>query len=108
MTFVNFGGQRVHLSMGGPDRVIIDENGQRHKFEMHPYCGPILLNADGDPAKRQPSAKASFWNVTTWWIQQGGNIDANGLCVWKKPNEPKLHHLGGRHYKVINDTGEKT
>lgn len=105
MSFVNFGGSPIHISMGGPDRVIVDEEGKRHKFEMHPYCGPILLNADGDPASRQPSAKASFWRVTTWWSQQGGKIDGNGLCQWKKPSEPKLQHLGGRHYKIVGDGG---
>lgn len=91
----------IHISMGGPDRAIVDEAGKRHKFEMHPYCGPVLLTATGDVAARQPGEKASFWRVTTWWAQQGQRIDAAGLCVWEKPHEPKLLHLGGRHYKVV-------
>lgn len=93
----------VHISFGGPDRVILDETGKRWNFEMHRYCGPIPTNKKGDPLKTEPPEKSSFWRVTSWWAQQGKKIDADGLCVWKKPAEPKLIHLGGRHYKAVFD-----
>lgn len=91
----------IHISVGGPDRVIVDEQGKRHKFEMHPRFGPILLTADGEVAKKQPGEKASFWRAVSWWAEQGQRIDDAGVCIWAKPPEPKLQHLGGRHYKVI-------
>lgn len=93
----------IHIAMGGPDRTIIDENGKRIRFEMHPRFGPILLTSSGDVAKRQPGWKASFWRVISWWSQQGEKLDAAGLCIWSKPPEPKLQHLGGRHYKVVTE-----
>ena len=91
----------IHISMGGPNHAIFDEAGKRYKFEMHRMFGPILLRSDGEVAARQPGEKSPFWQVVTWWAQQGQKVDANGLCQWEKPPEPKLQHLGGRHYKVI-------
>jgi hypothetical protein len=95
---------RVFISYGGPDRVIVDEADRRWNFEMHPYCGPIATNKSGDPAKNQPAERSSFWRVTSWWAQQGQKIGADGLCVWTKPPEPKLVHLGGRHYKIVPES----
>jgi hypothetical protein len=99
----------VFICVGGPDRAILDEKGQRWNFEMHPYCGPIPTDKKGNPLKKEPPEKSSFWRVVSWWAQQGGKIDENGLCVWQKPPEPKLIHLGGRHYKAVYETsgGEK-
>jgi hypothetical protein len=91
----------IHISMGGPDRKIRDEDGVQFTFEAHPQFGPIVLNRRGDPLEKQPGARASFWRVWLWWSEQGKAIDAEGFCVWAKPPEPKLIHLGGRHYKVV-------
>lgn len=92
---------RVHICYGGPDRKIVDEKGKLWHFEMHPYCGPIPTSKQGEPLKKEPPEKSSFWRVVTWWAQQGQKIGEDGLCVWIKPPEPKLIHLGGRHYKAV-------
>lgn len=94
---------RAILCYGGPDRKIADERGKVWNFEMHPYCGPMVTNKRGDPLKIQPPEKSPFWRAVSWWAQQGQKIDAEGMCVWTKPPEPKLIHLGGRHYKVVNE-----
>lgn len=94
---------RAILCFGGPDRKIVDETGKEWRFEMHPYCGPMPLTKTGEPMKTEPSPKSSFWRVVTWWAQQGQQIDAGGLCVWQRPRQPKMIHLGGNHYQVVTE-----
>jgi hypothetical protein len=90
----------IHISYGGPDRFITDATGKRWKFEMHPYCGPVVLNADGDPAKRQPGEKSPFWEATTRWAQGGQRLNDAGECVWEPEKKPILQHIVGKHYRV--------
>lgn len=85
---------------GGPQRKIVDENGKQWDFEMHHYSGPIPTNAQGDSIK-EPGPKSSFWRVVTWWAQQGQKVGDDGLCVWKKPPQPKVEHIIGRHYRIV-------
>lgn len=33
------------------------------RVEFHPYCGPIVLNADGSVRENQPSSNSPFWDV---------------------------------------------
>ncbi len=73
----------VHVSLGGPMRTI-QVNGIRFIFEMHPYCGPTILNRRGEPAKNQPS---QFLHAASLWAQQGQKVDDSGLCVWEHPAE---------------------
>lgn len=76
----------------------IQVNGHVYEFEMHPYCGPTLLNKrTGSPLEYQPTP---FLEAASLWAQQGQKIE-DGLCVWY--HEPKMitRHLGGRHYQVI-------
>lgn len=70
----------------------------RYVFEMHHYCGPALLNKDGNPADRQPTPNHPFWTAVTLWAQQGKHVGADGLCIWAPEPEPELVHLGGRNY----------
>lgn len=88
----------IHISMGGPDRKIRDESGKQIIFEDHPQFGPAVLGKNGNPLEKQPGERDSFWRVWQWWAAAGKVIDADGFCVWAKPPEPKLTHLGGRHY----------
>lgn len=44
----------VFISAGGPMfRISVD--GAIYEFEIHPYCGPTLLNRRGEPLQNQPS-----------------------------------------------------
>jgi len=87
------------LSLGGED-YRISVGGQVVTFELHPYCGPTLLDHKGDPADDQP---LEFLKAASLWIQQGKRME-DGLCRWDHPSEPITEHLGGRHYLVIGYT----
>lgn len=91
----------IHVSVGGPTRHIIDAKGKRWTFEMHPHCGPAVLNSKGDPADKQPGAKSPFWHAVTRWAQGGHRLDAKGECVWEEEKKPILKHMAGKHYRVI-------
>ncbi len=85
--------QRVFLDCGGPMRKI-SVNGKIYEFEMHPYCGPNILNRKGEPLKNQPR---TFLRAASLWAQQGQRIE-DGLCVWDYPPEEIIKHIGGRHF----------
>ena len=95
----------ISISVGGPTRVITDAKGKRWTFEMHPQCGPAVLNAHGDPTDKQPGAKNPFWHAVTRWEQGGHRLDANGECVWEEEPQPVLEHIVGKHYRVVGWTG---
>lgn len=37
--------------------------GREYRWEMHPYCGPSVLNKDGSERKRAPGEKHPFWKA---------------------------------------------
>jgi hypothetical protein len=91
----------IHISWGGQDRRITDEAGKSWLFEDHPRFGPIVLNRRGEPASTQPGSRSPFWTAWQWWNQGGKKLNADGItCVWEKPAEPELVHLGGRNYAL--------
>lgn len=85
------------LMLGGRDHVI-EVDGQRMHFEMHPWSGPAALDARGEIAAKQPGVRHKFWTAVTLWGEQGRQVDADGLCIWAEPAKPELVHLGGRNY----------
>lgn len=88
---------RGHILLGGPMRKI-SVGGKIYEFEMHRYCGPTLLNRNGEPRKYQPM---QFLKAASLWAQQGEKIDENGLCIWFHEPTNITKHLGGRHYLFI-------
>lgn len=90
----------VHILCGGPIQRIRAANGQIWTFEMHPVCGPVVVNpATEMPMDRQPGEKSPFWGAVHAWLDQGRLVDQSGLCQWAPPGDPpKLVHLGGRNY----------
>lgn len=42
---------------------------QGYFFEFKPYLGPLVLNKDGEPSKRQPSVKSKFWDVFEQFVK---------------------------------------
>lgn len=72
-------------------------------FEWHRWFGPIALNKNGSPRDVQPKA---FLQAAQWWDEQGRGMDAEGFCVWKKPDPHEglnMVHIGGRHWMVVPD-----
>lgn len=49
------------------EHVIEDDKGRRWRFEWHPYFGPAVLRADGQPKARQPGSRSPFWRALDAW-----------------------------------------
>lgn len=92
---------RVHILQGGPTQRIKDQKDRIWNFEMHPICGPSVVDPNTEmPWDKQPSEKSPFWPAVHAWIDQGKRVDAHGLCIWTPVEEPELVHLGGRNYAL--------
>lgn len=85
----------MHIDVGGPD-FVIQVNGMRHTFEMHPIFGPHRLNKDGSISACQPQ---DFLEAASLWDQQGQKVE-DCLCVWFHKPKEILRHLGGRNYEI--------
>lgn len=99
MSFVKFGDSVAHIMEAGPTRKI-SVGGKIYIFEMHRYCGPVLLTKKGEPAAKQP---AKFLEAASLWAQQGQRMEGD-LCRWDWPSEPIIEHIFGRHYRVTGYT----
>ncbi|HWL50798.1 MAG TPA: hypothetical protein VNQ90_00075 [Chthoniobacteraceae bacterium] len=92
----------ISISVGGPDRKI-SIDGKIYTFEMHPYCGPCLLNGQGDPVDPNKTFM-KFLEAASLWAQQGERIGEDGLCIYDHPPEPIKQHIRGRHWKITGYT----
>lgn len=53
------------------DEVIVtDAKGRTWLFEMHRFCGPLVLRRDGSPKSRQPGSRSPFWPAFEAWQNQ--------------------------------------
>lgn len=100
-------GYRVFIEWAGPERIILDQNGKKWKFEDHHYCGPIALDKSGDPLDVQPPENSPFWEAVNLWYAQGKRVNDPNTgeiwCVWDKPTIQKMRHLGGKNYELVTD-----
>jgi hypothetical protein len=72
----------------GGDDYRLKVGGLIYHFEMHPWCGPVVLNKRGDPSSVQPAARTGFWEAVTCWAQQGQHVGEDGLCIWWLDDAP--------------------
>lgn len=73
--------QLIHMSFAGPI-VKLRQGKITHTFEMHSYCGPMRLLADGETgAKTFWPEKSKFWGVFDIWMKLGQKIDKWGYGV---------------------------
>ena len=86
----------IHIMLGGPTRKI-QVDGKVFTFEMHRYCGPMLLKRNGEPAAHQPN---KFIAAASLWAQQGERMEGD-LCRWDREPKKIVQHLGGRHWKLV-------
>ena len=85
----------VCLLTGGPMRTI-QVDGKRYEFEMHPYCGPTLLDKRGDPIDLDKHPKR-FLYAASQWAQQGQRIE-DGLCRWDHDPEMIIEKVGRMNF----------
>lgn len=64
-------GGALLLASGEREHMIVDGKGRRWRFEVHPYCGPMILRSDGEPASVQPGDRSPFWPAFERWQQRG-------------------------------------
>ena len=77
----------LKISVGG---TVID-------FEMHPYCGPNILNRKGSPLANQPH---DFLVAASLWAQQGRRME-DGLCRWDHPPKRIRKQISGSHWQSV-------
>lgn len=90
------------ILLGGPDRQIIDDDGNLWEFEDHPYCGPIALDSRGEIAEKEPGPRSVYWRVVQLWYDQGKRRHGS-VCVWETPIIPHMRHLCGNQYEDVAD-----
>lgn len=99
--------QIIHIAFAGPERMILDGNGKKWRFEDHHYCGPIVLGKCGEPLAVQPPEDSPFWEAVDLWYAQGKRTSdpktGEIWCKWDRPKIQKMRHLGGRHYELVTD-----
>jgi len=101
MSLEGFNMGRVYIEMGGPTKKIFDTASSKYwYFEMHRFCGPMLTDRHGDPLKHEPLDAGRFWEIVSWWAQQGEKM-IEDVCVWEKPKVENMRHLGGNNYELI-------
>lgn len=49
------------------DHTVTDARGRVWIFEMHHFCGPMVLRQDGEPCSRQPGSRSPFWPAFEAW-----------------------------------------
>ena len=94
------------MLLGGPDYEI-SAGGRSFRFEMHPVCGPVVLNKRGDPTARQPGPKHEIWRAVTLWHQQGRRV-VDGVAQWDEPTPDRHVHIVGRQYWLASHDDPRT
>lgn len=74
------------ILVGGSDRKI-KVGAVVYLFEDHPSMGPCPVTPTG--RERMLAPHSAFWTAVTRWYDDGKQIDAEGLCVWTPPPDPR-------------------
>ncbi len=93
-------GKRAMLDCFGGAEFNIETSKGLIRFEWSERFGPMAVTKTG--AERNLSPRHPFWRAASLWNLQGRRVE-NGLAIWHEPRKPKLEHIGGRHYRVIED-----
>lgn len=70
----------LHISFAGPT-IKLKVGKIYHTFEMHRYCGPMRLFANGEPNQNMWPENSSFWAVFNKWMEQGKRVDEHGRGI---------------------------
>jgi hypothetical protein len=87
------------LTVGGPTYAI-EVAGKVWRFELPPYCSLVIIGKRGDPVRTEPGPRHPFWRAVELWVEQGKRMDGD-RCVWVEKPTPKVRHVGGGNYLVL-------
>ncbi len=96
-------GNRAMLDCSGGRTIKINVRGALIPFQFSERWGPIPVTINGEV--RDLHHTHPFWRSVSLWVLQGKYV-SDGIAVWHEPKKPVLQHLGGRHYKVIEEGEE--
>lgn len=88
----------IHISYGGPDRVITDQKGKQWHFEDHPHCGTTVTDKYGNIKDAQQGSRSQFWKCVNLWIEQGKRVTEKGGCIWEPEVKQEWVCIGGKNY----------
>jgi hypothetical protein len=93
-------GSRAMLDCFGCAEFEIETSKGVARFEWSNRFGPLPISKSGKP--RDLSHRHQIWRAVSLWRLQGSRLE--GIrAIWHEPKKPVLQHLGGRHYRVIED-----
>lgn len=95
---------RIFIDCFGGDEFLIEVRGKMIRFEWSDRFGPMPVKKGGEEL-RSVGPRHPFWRAVSLWNLQGRRLKGQ-TAIWHEPKKPVLEHLGGRHYRVIED-GEK-
>lgn len=79
--------QVIHMMFGGPIYSIHWGKKIGWRFEMHRYCGPVVVDRKDEPLSKQPGEGSGFWKAVTNWDQQGRRIAPHSVCIYDYERE---------------------
>ncbi len=62
------GGGRVFID-GPDDSGEATIKGVLYKWDFHEYCGPLFLDGEGEPLKKQPGPRHAVWKYFNDWLK---------------------------------------
>lgn len=71
----------IHISLGGPLRVMSMPSAKSITFEDTRNFGPEPCYPNGEPRKNRISSKSPFWPRYEAWVAAGKPVDAANRCI---------------------------
>ena len=59
----------------------IRAGGQIFLFEYHKFCGPSLVDENGEILPGMIPEDSPFWDALTAWLKHGRKVDEAGFCI---------------------------
>jgi hypothetical protein len=103
MTCIN---GRIGYSAGTicfPDIYKIRAGEQIFLFEYHKFCGPSLVDCNGDPIPEMIAENSPFWDSLTLWLYHGKRVDVDGFCILTAAVPPILISEAGEMKKALDE-----
>ena len=67
-------------SLGSVGPFVLMVEGRPMRFEFHGVCGPVTLDSNDEPLKRQPGSRSPFYPAFDAWRKAGCYVDRDGVA----------------------------